>query len=184
MKNFEPYELEVSVGEHNIRARTGMITDVDTIFRHPKYEYLLIGSGYDVAMLRLTKTIPLALYPPVCLPNKNESTTFEGRTATAAGWGMIKNEKIQFNWIKFGFPADESYVPSEPREVKMQVARSASCPSSVTESPSFLCASMDNLSKSGCKVLLNHSQRNLIHFLNHKAHLFTINIFRETAGAH
>ena len=159
MKPFQPYELEVSVGEHNIRARTGMITDVDTIFRHPKYECVreCRKKVYDVAMLKLTKTIKRELYPPVCLPNKDESTKFEGKTATAAGWGMIKNEKMTFDWIINGLPADEAYVPSEPREVKMQVARSASCPSSVIESPSILCASMDNLSKSGCKVLLNHN---------------------------
>ena len=123
------------------------------IIRHPDYNREQMV--YDIAILKLRKTISPDTITPVCLPNVDESTRFEGKTATTAGWGFHDNVRMKWSWRFEGLPADEAYIKSEPREVIMQVARSASC-RNATESPSVLCASMDDRAKSGCKVFLNN----------------------------
>ena len=122
------------------------------IIRHPDYNWEQML--YDIAILKLWTIIPPDTITPVCLPNMDESTRFEGKTATAAGWGLHDNIIIPNKWRFEGMPADEINIESEPREVILQVARSASC-LNATESPSTLCVSMDNLSKSGCRVIVN-----------------------------
>ena len=128
------------------------------IIRHPDYNREQMV--YDIAILKLRKTISPDTITPVCLPNVDESTRFEGKPATAAGWGIFKDEMITWDWMMNGLPADENYVKSEPREVILRVARSASC-GNATQSPSVLCASMDNHAKSACKVFLNNHNHSL-----------------------
>ena len=128
------------------------------IIRHPDYK--TDDFIFDIAILKLSKTIRRDQITSVCLPNVDESTRFEGKTATTAGWGFHDNVRMKWSWRFEGLPADEVYIKSEPREVIMQVARSAEC-RNATESPSVLCASMDNRAKSGCKVFLNNSQLSL-----------------------
>ena len=128
------------------------------IIRHPDYKRN--DFIFDIAILKLSKTIRRDQITSVCLPNVDESTRFEGKTATTAGWGFHDNVRMKWSWRFEGLPADEVYIKSEPREVIMQVARSAEC-RNATESPSVLCASMDNRAKSGCKVFLNNSQLSL-----------------------
>ena len=128
------------------------------IIRHPDYKRN--DFVFDIAILKLSKTIRRDQITSVCLPNVDESTRFEGKTATTAGWGFHDNVRMKWSWRFEGLPADEVYIKSEPREVIMQVARSAEC-RNATESPSVLCASMDNRAKSGCKVFLNNNQLSL-----------------------
>ena len=128
------------------------------IIRHPDYK--TDDFIFDIAILKLSKTIRRDQITSVCLPNVDESTRFEGKTATTAGWGFHDNVRMKWSWRFEGLPADEVYIKSEPREVIMQVARSAEC-RNATESPSVLCASMDNRAKSGCKVFLNNNQLSL-----------------------
>ena len=128
------------------------------IIRHPDYSWEKFL--YDIAILKLRKTIPPETITPVCLPNVDESTRFEGKTATAVGWGLHENKIIPYNWRWEGMPADEEHIKSEPREIIMKVARSASC-RNATESPSILCVSMDNRAKSGCKVFIKNNQLSL-----------------------
>ena len=128
------------------------------IIRHPDYNWDLML--YDIAILKLWTIIPPDKITPVCLPNMDESTRFEGKTATAAGWGLHENKIIPWDWRFTGMPADEEHIKSEPREIIMKVARSASC-RNATESPSILCVSMDNRAKSGCKVFIKNNQLSL-----------------------
>ena len=128
------------------------------IIRHPDYK--TDDFIFDIAILKLSKTIRRDQITSVCLPNVDESTRFEGKTATAAGWGIFKDELITWDWMMNGLPVDENYVESEPREVILRVARSASC-GNATQSPSVLCASMDNHAKSACKVFLNNHNHSL-----------------------
>ena len=128
------------------------------IIRHPDYK--TDDFIFDIAILKLSKTIRRDQITSVCLPNVDESTRFEGKTATTAGWGFHDNVRMKWSWRFEGLPADEVYIKSEPREVIMQVARSAEC-RNATESPSVLCASMDNHAKSACKVFLNNHNHSL-----------------------
>ena len=122
------------------------------IIRHPDYIWKKLK--YDIAIFKLSKTIRRDQITSVCLPNVDESTRFEGKTATAVGWGLHDYFYITYGMLVTGLPTDEQHIENEPREVILQVARSASC-INATESPSTLCASMDNLSKAGCKVFVN-----------------------------
>ena len=128
------------------------------IIRHPDYK--TDDFIFDIAILKLSKTIRRDQITSVCLPNVDESTRFEGKTATAAGWGLHENKIIPPKWAFEGMPADEINIESEPREVILRVARSASC-GNATQSPSVLCASMDNHAKSACKVFLNNHNHSL-----------------------
>ena len=169
-----PHEILVSIGDHTLRdgdidsdRSSAFFTDADEFARHPRWkskpDEVFHNQGYDIAIIELRKTVPLTTYPPACLPNLDESTRFEGKIATSAGWGLTEH---------FPFPSSPvtispNKIPNEPREVKMRVAKSSSVRQLTISSygssgqellanPSKLIAGQFHDSASICNVSLKH----------------------------
>ena len=167
-----PHEILVSIGDHTLRdgdidsdRSSAFFTDADEFARHPRWQSkpdeVFHNQGYDIAIIELRKTVPLTTYPPACLPNLDESTRFEGKIATSAGWGLTEH----FPFPYYPVTISPNKIPNEPREVKMRVAKSSSV-SQLTKSsygssgqeelanPSKLIASLFHDSASICDVSL------------------------------
>ena len=168
------HEILVSIGDHTLRdgdidsvydGTSAFFTDANGFIRHPRWkskeDEVFHNQGYDIAIIELRKTVPLRTYPPACLPNLDESTRFEGKIATSAGWGLTEH----FPFPYYPVTISPNKIPNEPREVKMRVAKSSSV-SQLTKSsygssgqeelanPSKLIASLFHDSASICDVSL------------------------------
>ena len=115
-------EIAVRIGEHD-RKQEGEeklpadFVNIKTIHKHPKWgldketsQKLPIEaiSVYDIAILELERELDLTKYTPVCLPKKSDLYRFDGKSATAAGWGDIG----PYPFVKY---------PKIPREVDLTV---------------------------------------------------------------
>ena len=75
--------LEVRLGEHQLSSTTEtrlmVSSDVDTIVKHPEYEY----PRNDVALLKLSSKVDPTIYTTICLPG--QGVDYTGFTATVIG---------------------------------------------------------------------------------------------------
>ncbi|KAH8398549.1 hypothetical protein KR215_012152 [Drosophila sulfurigaster] len=75
----------------------GIVRKVIKTTVHPNYDPQRIVN--DVALLKLDSVVPLgANMRPVCLPDVNHN--FDGKTATVAGWGLIKEGGTTSNYLQ------------------------------------------------------------------------------------
>ncbi|EDV99246.1 transmembrane protease serine 9 [Drosophila grimshawi] len=75
----------------------GIVRKVVQITLHPSYNPTTIVN--DVALLRLESPVPLTgNMRPVCLPDVNHN--FDGKTATVAGWGLVKEGGSTSNYLQ------------------------------------------------------------------------------------
>ncbi|KAK4292594.1 hypothetical protein Pmani_034654 [Petrolisthes manimaculis] len=101
----EPFELQqpsdvmVFIADHDQYSSTDdipgvtMILDVMEITVHPSYDFF--GVDNDIALLKLSESLSFdnKAVRPVCLP-RNSNDTYEGATATAAGWGLTSEDAM------------------------------------------------------------------------------------------
>ena len=87
-----PEDLKVQIGEtvlYNFNEAHSAPFRVASIIRHPNFTYIDNIPRYDIAVLKLTKRVPLYKYPnikPACLPN--QGALFHG-DAIVTGWGRL-----------------------------------------------------------------------------------------------
>ena len=146
-----PSKLAVRIGDHNI-AKTGeeFLTrknvHVKAIHKHhkwvePKIPGPMLSDGYDVAILELAEVLDLAMYTPACLPRSSDATTFDGKKATAVGWGQSYEGRYA-----------NSYSPTPQEVVLTVISKTDSRCSKENKNPSRMCAGLDESGKGGCHV--------------------------------
>ena len=84
---FPNYTFICVTGEHDLRKADGteQVIPIDQIFIHPKYNPPVTGLDYDVALIKLKKTITFNNDArPVCLPTKDFPP---GTNCYVTGWG-------------------------------------------------------------------------------------------------
>ncbi|VDK77000.1 unnamed protein product [Dibothriocephalus latus] len=87
------YDMAVRLADHKYkrRERPGFSVRVEGVIVHPHFSYLAAQSGFDVALLKLSRRVkrsPRIEY--ACLPEPG--LTFSvGRFCNFAGWGQIPN---------------------------------------------------------------------------------------------
>ena len=87
--DYHPSQIKVHLGEHNIDTTLG--SDVAEVIKHSRYNSATLDNDY--AILRLSKAVDFTSeVTPACLPADVEST-YEGRIATATGWGRLGDPK-------------------------------------------------------------------------------------------
>merc|ERR1712215_126933 len=102
-KDSSPKNWEVILGDHDITSNSEadhLEFKISRINVHPNYKRKTANFGF--ALLKLKKIVNFARYPhirPICLPS-NDENTYQGRIATATGWGWTSNngqisEKLQ-----------------------------------------------------------------------------------------
>ena len=129
-------EIRTIIGDHNLFSSGEELiqpktVNAITITNHPSYTGR-IGDGYDISIVELEEEVDLDIYTPACLAKSDDATTFDGKMATVAGWGLDANG----NWPN----------PMVPHEVNVPVMESEECYNLIHE-PSILCAGCD-----GCGV--------------------------------
>ena len=155
---YPPSDLKVSIGDHNLLEEDGeQFFDVRRIARHPMHHKNpivgVLGNGYDIAILELKLNgdgLDLTRFTPVCLAKETEGVRFDGKVATAAGWGQVSYREI---W--------QSAFPNEV-DVTIPMANSGACkfprdqlPSGLQHhilTPNVLCAGKKEPGKGTCKV--------------------------------
>ena len=93
--------------------------------------------GHDITILELAEELDLNVYTPACIAKTTDATTFDGQTATVAGWGVTSSGG--------SFPS-----PFVPHEVDVPVIAAADCPYS-KEDTSELCAGFIEGGKDACQ---------------------------------
>ena len=165
--------LSVLVGDfdHSQVQETNFV-NVKTITNHPKWVRcknllsllqqsdnprtdLCVGLGNDVAVLELEEAVDLETHPPACLPFAGGHTSYDGKLATLAGWGLLED------WVSLPDPKPPPARPPVPHEVTVPVL--AACkwasagPLGLLPVPSsVLCTGAVEAGggKSGCNVIL------------------------------
>ena len=146
--------IAIRIGDHNLgldgeTSLTPKFVNVVKITNHPDFnqqigQVSVISDGHDITSLELEEELDLNTYPPACLAKTTDSTTFDGETATVAGWGHIAD----------GGPFPDPFVP---HEVDIPVIASADCKWS-SSVPSIICAGLTEGGKDACQV----GKRNII----------------------
>ena len=141
--------LGVRIGDHNIAiAGEEFLTRknvlVKSIIKHPDWvEPVLPGrlkDGVDVAILELAEVLNLAMYTPACLARSSDATSFDGKKATIAGWGMSHEHPIPITYT------------NTPQELDLTVVPLLSDGRCRDNAPTDMCAGMDEWAKGGCSV--------------------------------
>ena len=101
---YEPYELRVRLGDHDLDHRTGEGSLPDKTF---KIKNITIHHGYndsslenDIALLELEDDVDLNVYTPVCLAQETDTESFYNKVAQVYGWGVTRGDECR----KFGSP--------------------------------------------------------------------------------
>ena len=103
--------------------------DVVKLTHHPNYVTTVGESSsgpWDLTVMELSESVDLEIYTPACMAKTTDATTFDGKTATVAGWGVTA-EGGQFP------------DPLVPHEVSLPVLPASECPGA-NGSPSDICA--------------------------------------------
>ena len=87
------HNLDVE-GEENIPPKT---VNVVRLTLHPNYNKDDLRDGFDIAILELEEELDLSVYTPACMARSSDATTFDGKTATVAGWGRIEENDPDSN---------------------------------------------------------------------------------------
>ena len=140
--------IAIRIGDHNLdldgeTSLTPKFVNVVKITNHPDYNQQIgqesvINDGHDITILELEEELDLNTYTPACLAKTTDSTMFDGKTATVAGWGHIAD----------GGPFPDPFVP---HEVDIPVIASADCKWS-SSVPSIICAGLTEGGKDACQV--------------------------------
>ena len=142
-------KMGVRIGDHNIAiAGEEFLTRknvlVKTIIKHRDWvEPVLPGrmkAGVDVAILELEEVLDLAMYTPACLARSSDATSFDGKKATIAGWGMSHEHPIPITYT------------NTPQELDLTVVPLLSDGRCRDNAPTDMCAGLDEWAKGGCSV--------------------------------
>ena len=134
-------EIRTIIGDHNLFSSGEELIQPKTvnaiaITNHPSYNGY-IGGGYDISIVELEEELDLDIYTPACLAKSDDATTFDGKMATVAGWGLDANG----NWPN----------PMVPHEVAVPVVEAGECGWSKYV-PSIICAGCDGCGASAYRV--------------------------------
>ena len=143
----DPSDIRVWIGDHNLDT-TGETSlaekqlDVVNYFIHENYISTVGESSYIagppvITVIELSESVDLEIYTPACMAKNNDFSTFDGKTATVAGWGVTA-EGGQFP------------DPLVPHEVNLPVLPAAECPG-WNGSLSDICAGGEG-GKDSCQV--------------------------------
>ena len=100
---YEPYELRVRLGDHDLDHRTGEGSLPDKTF---KIKNITIHHGYDhslepfndiddIALLELEDDVDLNVYTPVCLAQETDTDSFYNKVAQVYGWGYTRGDECR-----------------------------------------------------------------------------------------
>ena len=143
----DPSEVLVWIGDHNIltsgeTSLTEKEVDVVSLIHHPNYE-MTIGQKstepYDLTVIELAEAVDLNMYTPACMAKSTDATTFDGKMAIVAGWGVLSE----------GGP-----IPFVPHEVELPVVAASVCPGT-KGNPSDICAGGEG-GKDSCQVIIRN----------------------------
>jgi len=86
----DPSAITVALGEHDSAVTTEtnirIVKDVTQIIRHASYVFST--NINDIALLKLSSTVDLKTYTPVCLP-ATTAGNYAGKNAWVYGWGAL-----------------------------------------------------------------------------------------------
>ena len=122
--------LQIAIGAHDLahvgtgRKPLARYIQIRSKVEHPRYKHAG-GKGpfepaYDSAVMELAEEIDLNTYTPACMARRIDDTTFDGKMATIAGWGIISSGRE-------GAP-DLTFTPYE---VQVQVNTQEQCSAKV-----------------------------------------------------
>ena len=138
-REFRPNELTVRIGDHNLEEDgeeniPPKFVDLTKIIKHPNHNRAEHNGAdvYDIAILELAEAVDLTVYTPACLARRISGDKFNGKTATAVGWGWIQE--------------NPTVIPDIPYEVDLTVKNSNNI-------PSILSASRQDKEAGTCKVI-------------------------------
>ena len=145
----DPSDVRVWIGDHNLftsgePSLTEKQVDVVSLIHHDNYQ-MTIGQQatgpYDLTVMELAEAVDLNMYTPACMAKSTDATTFDGKTAIAAGWGVLSEGG--------SFPD-----PFVPHEVQLPVVAASVCPGT-SGSPSDICAGGVE-GKDSCQVIIRY----------------------------
>ena len=95
-------DISIRIGDHNLDVEgeekiTPKTVNVVRLTLHPNYNKDDLRDGYDIAILELEEELDLSVYTPACMARSSDATTFDGKTATVAGWGRIEENDPDSN---------------------------------------------------------------------------------------
>ena len=146
----DPSEVRVRIGDHNLNVAGETFFPEKTVgvvrlTHHPCYVTSLGAKGaqpWDLTVVELAETLDLDTYTPACMAKNTDTTTFDGKTATVAGWGLIaEGGSLPDPWV--------------PQEVNLPVLPASQCPG-LGGSPADICAGGEE-GKGSCQVKLSFS---------------------------
>ena len=134
-------DIAIRIGDHNLdsvgeETLTPKTINIAKLTNHPDYNKAKIEDGNDIAVLELAEEVDLNVYTPACMAKTTDSTTFDGKTATVAGWGLTSSGG--------SFPS-----PLSLRRVDVPVIAEADCK---YKQPSIICAGFTEGGKDACQV--------------------------------
>merc|ERR1719188_596850 len=87
----KPDSVEVRLGEHSRTSNNETSLTINimaaVIIIHPDHYKSLDVDVNDIALVKLSESVDLNIYMPVCLPQLSEE--FTGELSTVIGWGSI-----------------------------------------------------------------------------------------------
>jgi len=130
----DPSDVLVWIGDHNIftsgeTSLTEKQVAVVSLTHHESYPTAVgqqSAAPWDITVMELAEAVDLNMYTPACMAKSTDATTFDGKTAIVAGWGVLSE----------GGPFPDPFVP---HEVQVPVVAASVCPGT-NGSPSDICA--------------------------------------------
>ena len=118
---------------------TPKFVNVKAVTIHPRYDGY-IHHGYDISILELEEELDLAIYTPACLAKwDDDPTSFVGKMATIAGWGLVGDGMWPDPWV--------------PSEVAVPVMEAGECNGDPITAGSILCTGHEGLGNSAFHVM-------------------------------
>ena len=166
----DPSVFRIRVGDHNwdITGETSLpekTVKIAKLTHHPRYDGSLSPpEAWDLTVVELAETLDLETYTPACMAKTTDANTFDGKTATQAGWGLLAEYHV------FGGPP-QFPDPFVPHEVELPVLPASECPGP-EGSPSDICAGGEE-GKGNCQV---GGQRMLFYFSFYNKHYCRVTV--------
>ena len=145
----DPSDVLVWIGDHNIftsgeTSLTEKQVAVVSLTHHESYPTAVgqqSAAPWDITVMELAEAVDLNMYTPACMAKSTDATTFDGKTAIVAGWGVLSE----------GGPFPDPFVP---HEVQVPVVAASECPRT-DGSPSIICSGGEVV-KAPCQVIIRH----------------------------
>ena len=86
------FDVQVRIGDHDLSSSgegslTEMTVDLANYTIHENYNSITFDN--DIAIIELAQEMDLTTYTPACLAKTSDTTTFDGKNATAYGEIMM-----------------------------------------------------------------------------------------------